>query len=133
MARKQAGTLAKATPPLRWTLEGRCGQVRGTHSRSGWTTRSANRCCRAAAPAIGRTMGASIVASVSSLPREYSSNRLPWTPNPTRSEEHTSELQSPCNLVCRLLLEKKKKIKHHITAHLNHNSMHIIIEFCLLS
>src|SRR5256885_12951276 len=28
-----------------------------------------------------------------------------------RSEEHTSELQSPCNLVCRLLLEKKK---HHI-------------------
>src|SRR5256885_10936602 len=27
-----------------------------------------------------------------------------------RSEEHTSELQSPCNLVCRLLLEKKKQI-----------------------
>src|SRR2546426_8251647 len=31
-----------------------------------------------------------------------------------RSEEHTSELQSPCNLVCRLLLEKKKKKKHNI-------------------
>src|SRR5256885_9877299 len=32
-----------------------------------------------------------------------------------RSEEHTSELQSPCNLVCRLLLEKKKiKIRNHI-------------------
>src|SRR2546426_1655594 len=29
-----------------------------------------------------------------------------------RSEEHTSELQSPCNLVCRLLLEKKKKNEH---------------------
>src|SRR5688500_20090146 len=29
-----------------------------------------------------------------------------------RSEEHTSELQSPCNLVCRLLLEKKKKNKY---------------------
>src|SRR5256885_4928535 len=29
---------------------------------------------------------------------------------PMRSEEHTSELQSPCNLVCRLLLEKKKTI-----------------------
>src|SRR2546426_1591613 len=28
---------------------------------------------------------------------------------PERSEEHTSELQSPCNLVCRLLLEKKKR------------------------
>src|SRR5205807_9134121 len=39
----------------------------------------------------------------------------PQPPNPgplsaaDRSEEHTSELQSPCNLVCRLLLEKKKK------------------------
>src|SRR2546426_8559197 len=32
----------------------------------------------------------------------------------TRSEEHTSELQSPCNLVCRLLLEKKKNIIHRI-------------------
>src|SRR2546426_7101755 len=33
-----------------------------------------------------------------------------------RSEEHTSELQSPCNLVCRLLLEKKKKknISHSV-------------------
>src|SRR2546426_8624380 len=31
---------------------------------------------------------------------------------PSRSEEHTSELQSPCNLVCRLLLEKKKKIRY---------------------
>src|SRR2546426_11926642 len=33
-----------------------------------------------------------------------------WSPTRARrSEEHTSELQSPCNLVCRLLLEKKKK------------------------
>src|SRR5256885_7170133 len=32
-----------------------------------------------------------------------------------RSEEHTSELQSPCNLVCRLLLEKKKKEVNHIS------------------
>src|SRR5256885_3861733 len=31
----------------------------------------------------------------------------------SRSEEHTSELQSPCNLVCRLLLEKKKKRHRH--------------------
>src|SRR2546426_5092225 len=44
-----------------------------------------------------------------------------------RSEEHTSELQSPCNLVCRLLLEKKKKnttnyttlaLMHHIPLHI---------------
>src|SRR2546426_7996738 len=33
-----------------------------------------------------------------------------------RSEEHTSELQSPCNLVCRLLLEKKKKNKSRLTS-----------------
>src|SRR2546426_8189508 len=33
-----------------------------------------------------------------------------------RSEEHTSELQSPCNLVCRLLLEKKKKHYHAVRA-----------------
>src|SRR5256885_7613289 len=34
------------------------------------------------------------------------------TPTVSRSEEHTSELQSPCNLVCRLLLEKKKKTRN---------------------
>src|SRR5256885_15593519 len=38
-----------------------------------------------------------------------------------RSEEHTSELQSPCNLVCRLLLEKKKK-KTKSEMHDNYNS-----------
>src|SRR5256885_12773983 len=37
-----------------------------------------------------------------------------------RSEEHTSELQSPCNLVCRLLLEKKKK---QICAHTHMNML----------
>src|SRR5256885_6931052 len=57
----------------------------------------------------------------------------PWTlPSPTktcprnrfcgvtgnRSEEHTSELQSPCNLVCRLLLEKKKQQRHHYDFHI---------------
>src|SRR2546426_5680720 len=36
-----------------------------------------------------------------------------------RSEEHTSELQSPCNLVCRLLLEKKKKHTYRTTFVLN--------------
>src|SRR5256885_3439258 len=34
--------------------------------------------------------------------------RIARIDEPPRSEEHTSELQSPCNLVCRLLLEKKK-------------------------
>src|SRR5256885_5907340 len=35
-----------------------------------------------------------------------------------RSEEHTSELQSPCNLVCRLLLEKKKNTLDFVSASL---------------
>src|SRR5256885_7356703 len=42
---------------------------------------------------------ATLVLTFSSLPPQ------------TRSEEHTSELQSPCNLVCRLLLEKKTQVK----------------------
>src|SRR5256885_6649346 len=37
-----------------------------------------------------------------------------------RSEEHTSELQSPCNLVCRLLLEKKKNKNKIHTKHYTH-------------
>src|SRR5205807_10325971 len=41
----------------------------------------------------------------SDLPRFRGQSIVPFV----RSEEHTSELQSPCNLVCRLLLEKKKK------------------------
>src|SRR5258708_26522360 len=36
-----------------------------------------------------------------------------WIKNSTRSEEHTSELQSPDHLVCRLLLEKKKYAGQH--------------------
>src|SRR5256885_6919764 len=59
--------------------------------------------------------------SISSCPvlkstgRHQNQNLLNTQPNPRRtrrSEEHTSELQSPCNLVCRLLLEKKKTINN---------------------
>src|SRR5256885_11698076 len=49
---------------------------------------------RARSPASSRARSRRSGCSASALPR---------------SEEHTSELQSPCNLVCRLLLEKKKK------------------------
>src|SRR5437879_7573279 len=44
------------------------------------------------------------------LPRALGEGQL-LRPSPPRSEEHTSELQSPMYLVCRLLLEKKKKTK----------------------
>src|SRR2546426_2921083 len=53
--------------------------------------------------------------STTSTPGTYSTQYIPYQrqvfdQGAVRSEEHTSELQSPCNLVCRLLLEKKKKI-----------------------
>src|SRR2546426_6233261 len=41
-----------------------------------------------------------------------------------RSEEHTSELQSPCNLVCRLLLEKKKKTNKNTSRNHTHKMTH---------
>src|SRR5690242_21218839 len=44
-------------------------------------------------------------------------------PSEHRSEEHTSELQSHVNLVCRLLLEKKKKTPIHFPHHLPHRSL----------
>src|SRR2546426_3502674 len=47
-------------------------------------------------------------------PASHHAKRGTPTMGGLRSEEHTSELQSPCNLVCRLLLEKKKK-KHRVT------------------
>src|SRR2546427_6087360 len=47
---------------------------------------------------------------------------VPDNPEAARSEEHTSELQSQSNLVCRLLLEKKKKNKPRTTrTHHKHN------------
>src|SRR5690348_17790143 len=45
-------------------------------------------------------------------------------PEQIRSEEHTSELQSPVHLVCRLLLEKKKKQKIHHKKHNNTEPRH---------
>src|SRR2546426_1561198 len=59
------------------------------------------------------------------LPEHLASRGEPQPPGPDvqgRSEEHTSELQSPCNLVCRLLLEKKKK--HNSTPlHITHRDV----------
>src|SRR6266446_7185553 len=67
--------------------------------RSNYLARAAGKPVR-----IVRTYGEELLASA------------PRHPAIIRSEEHTSELQSPCNLVCRLLLEKKKKseIQHYI-------------------
>src|SRR5256885_10982687 len=48
-------------------------------------------------------------------PRDQKDLQDPLDRRARRSEEHTSELQSPCNLVCRLLLEKKKQQSLHCT------------------
>src|SRR2546426_2159125 len=53
-------------------------------------------------------------------------SRAPSAVGKSRSEEHTSELQSPCNLVCRLLLEKKKK---KITTFGSHNTYTHVISY----
>src|SRR5256885_11154552 len=58
------------------------------------------------------------VSSPGTIPPSLKSHIAPASPligsKPVdRSEEHTSELQSPCNLVCRLLLEKKKTRSTH--------------------
>src|SRR2546426_7230517 len=59
-------------------------------------------------PATGSA--ATMPASRSSSWSRYTRRRRRYSSKgAARSEEHTSELQSPCNLVCRLLLEKKKK------------------------
>src|SRR5256885_16932795 len=62
-------------------------------SRERWAP-SREEACRTSSPRIGWTTRARPIAGRSPFCR------------PSRSEEHTSELQSPCNLVCRLLLEK---------------------------
>src|SRR2546422_2646751 len=63
-------------------------------------------CCSASPPANPR------VAKTHSVPTQ--SPRRTYSGITSRSEEHTSELQSRLHLVCRLLLEKKKKIHTHV-------------------
>src|SRR5216683_6932650 len=76
----------------------RCGQDRHRGRRSGW-------------PAHGRG-----TARAGLCGRDYPHRgRKQAAVRPARSEEHTSELQSRSDLVCRLLLEKKKKKKQCLT------------------
>src|SRR5256885_10896591 len=67
------------------------------------------RACRGRRPRARRPP-VSGTARCRGSPRVGEGRRGSW--RPCRSEEHTSELQSPCNLVCRLLLEKKKTDLH---------------------
>src|SRR5205085_11900795 len=60
----------------------------------------------------GRPGAAPVAARGLALPLPGRGAVLPPAAGPLRSEEHTSELQSQSNLVCRLLLEKKKYNRH---------------------
>src|SRR2546426_5369098 len=63
------------------------------------------------------TLFRSVIANAPALPKDDLADvtGLLLPIGEDRSEEHTSELQSPCNLVCRLLLEKKNKVKFLLT------------------
>src|SRR5690242_21047427 len=86
-------TLFRSPPAARCRTCGPCG-AGGRRPRTPW--RGA---CHGVLSVVGRSLGA--------WPRAR-------TRGSRRSEEHTSELQSHVNLVCRLLLEKKKKKKHSL-------------------
>src|SRR5256885_12868311 len=58
--------------------------------------------------AVAAGLGVALVSRHAVLARDRRIVAARRDTSATRSEEHTSELQSPCNLVCRLLLEKKK-------------------------
>src|SRR5256885_1030964 len=60
------------------------------------------------ASSLGTAKTGPMPISSGSQPATAKPRKAPSGDRPRRSEEHTSELQSPCNLVCRLLLEKKK-------------------------
>src|SRR2546422_3077720 len=64
-----------------------------------------------------RTIGISIDANGLAV---YAPLRAPWRDIEARSEEHTSELQSRLHLVCRLLLEKKKKKAETYISYMDH-------------
>src|SRR5256885_8533946 len=90
---------------LAWSGAQPCGARRAERlGRSGGPGQQRARCG-------GGPLGASLLhlAPDRLMPRMVCRRRpLPFLDCNRRSEEHTSELQSPCNLVCRLLLEKKK-------------------------
>src|SRR5690242_21047867 len=100
--------------------EPRLRYVRRRRQCSLRTTVPAGSALRLRAPAAGvdrqqwdrRHGGMADVAShdqTTGISRKRRAPKRGWRRHPARSEEHTSELQSHVNLVCRLLLEKKKK------------------------
>src|SRR5256885_6021483 len=99
-----------ATPPPSSRWRARCRTTSsGSPTKCSATSRRARRHPGGPDPAHSEAQHVSRRKPVSHLGLSRGRQRHP------RSEEHTSELQSPCNLVCRLLLEKKKKHKKTTT------------------
>src|SRR5256885_4065565 len=85
-------------------------------SRSAWAYTQASATWAGVAPsrsATSRTVCAIFSLASPASPAKRGLVREDRADRARRSEEHTSELQSPCNLVCRLLLEKKKDLGNH--------------------
>src|SRR2546426_6777489 len=97
------------------TLTSELKVIARCHASGGTTVRIAARPPSAASPTwngVARKRRGPVCRRTASRPHPTRLLREPVASVTTnRSEEHTSELQSPCNLVCRLLLEKKKKTK----------------------
>src|SRR2546430_12826986 len=88
-----------------------------------YTTLFRSACCAALPrPRRPRSSSSALASQLASSPKRCEDprrqHRLPGVED--RSEEHTSELQSQSNLVCRLLLEKKKKINNTPVRHYIH-------------
>src|ERR1039457_6223429 len=87
-----------------WTVPGPAGVERdGLVAALAATVQVATECCRAA-----KLDGMQYAEMEPRQPGPVHFDEAIAVLSDDRSEEHTSELQSPCNLVCRLLLEKKK-------------------------
>src|SRR2546427_3212259 len=105
----RAGALTDRHPATRYAAA--CGHASRRATRPAWRPSldgpPANPCLAAAGPAAGGAAGLAVAGAAGCRARcgagTHGSGDRP------RSEEHTSELQSQSNLVCRLLLEKKKK------------------------
>src|SRR5256885_7699023 len=94
-----------AAPPRQASAAWRVTAVRarGTRRRASSPSSTRTRCARTSMRR-SRSRG-----SLASKAAQHGATTPPGNMPKHRSEEHTSELQSPCNLVCRLLLEKKKE------------------------
>src|SRR5688572_31167545 len=106
----RSSVLAQSIPAFHHTIGLASTRISQTQASRGSIRVSATN-----APAVVRTSTTLVTACTASTPKPSATGtpkRIAPSGPMERSEEHTSELQSQSNLVCRLLLEKKKENKH---------------------